>query len=330
MKHITTMQKNLIHSKLKVKNKQLKSANNLKINADEQKPVRITFDFTVYKRTTPKVGIPFDSEKSNKLVLQCLKSKYYSSFYTLLSHFTTQSHPTYCGISSMVMILNALLIDPNRRWNGIWRWFSEDIVWCTDIKTIEKFGMNLEEFNIVSKCNNLFNILFRPDTNENDTRETLETIIKTYNNNNKREHLENKCNIHSQCLKHALHQSNTSILHQNYNKYCKNNDLHDSYSYTYRLCNLDLFEISCILTSRRSGLFTLCSYHRKALEQTGGGHFSPIALYNPYSRDILMLDIARFKYPSLWINITLAYESFYSIDAITGLSRGFMITGRYF
>jgi hypothetical protein len=39
-----------------------------------------------------------------------------------------QDEPAYCGLSTLVMVLNALSIDPHRSWKGVWRWFSEDMV----------------------------------------------------------------------------------------------------------------------------------------------------------------------------------------------------------
>lgn len=43
------------------------------------------------------------------------------------------------------------------------------------------------------------------------------------------------------------------------------------------------------------------SYSRKTLGQTGDGHFSCIAAYSEKDDTVLILDVARFKYPSYWI-----------------------------
>lgn len=39
-------------------------------------------------------------------------------FYKLISYFQTQSEPAYCGLASLSMVLNALAIDPGRKWKG--------------------------------------------------------------------------------------------------------------------------------------------------------------------------------------------------------------------
>lgn len=41
-------------------------------------------------------------------------------------------HPAFCGIGSLTMALNALLLDPNRVWQGVWRWFDESMLDCCE------------------------------------------------------------------------------------------------------------------------------------------------------------------------------------------------------
>lgn len=287
-------------------------------------------NISVYKRNKPSIGISFNTKKSNELLTQCLTSGYYHSFYSLISQFHTQTHPSYCGISCLVMILNSLSIDPHKKWKGIWRWYSEDTVNCVNLTMIERHGMNMEEFNIVSKCNNLYTSVFRPDEDEDKTKLYLHDIILSYkknqlnksNTNNENKHLKDCNSLH---YKYSSHNKSTSIRHDPANKHCKNQDIN-----SYRLANYDMFETACIMSSRREGIITACSYYRKALNQTGDGHFSAVALYNPFSKDVLMLDVARFKYQSLWIPVRKVYDSFKSKDKTTELSRGFLLCGRYF
>lgn len=39
-------------------------------------------------------------------------------FFRLISYFQTQSEPAYCGLASLSVVLNALSIDPGRKWKG--------------------------------------------------------------------------------------------------------------------------------------------------------------------------------------------------------------------
>jgi glutathione gamma-glutamylcysteinyltransferase len=68
-----------------------------------------------------------------------------------------------------------------------------------------------------------------------------------------------------------------------------------------------------------------CSYSRKTLGQTGDGHFSPIGGYNMERDLVLLLDVARFKYPPHWVPLELCYEAMTAVDKATGQSRGWVV-----
>uniref|UniRef100_K3WV57 glutathione gamma-glutamylcysteinyltransferase n=1 Tax=Globisporangium ultimum (strain ATCC 200006 / CBS 805.95 / DAOM BR144) TaxID=431595 RepID=K3WV57_GLOUD len=67
------------------------------------------------------------------------------------------------------------------------------------------------------------------------------------------------------------------------------------------------------------------NYSRKALGQTGDGHFSPIGGYHEETDMVLLLDVARFKYPPHWVKLSLVYEAMAMVDASSGLSRGVIV-----
>jgi len=70
------------------------------------------------------------------------------------------------------------------------------------------------------------------------------------------------------------------------------------------------------------------SYDRQKLKQTGSGHFSPLGGYHEPGDMVLILDVARFKYPPHWIPLSVMYEALQSIDAQTGKSRGYFTVSR--
>ena len=43
------------------------------------------------------------------------------------------------------------------------------------------------------------------------------------------------------------------------------------------------------------------NYLRKAIGQERGGHISPLAAYDAKSDRFLILDVARYKYPPVWV-----------------------------
>lgn len=57
--------------------------------------------------------------------------------------------------------------------------------------------------------------------------------------------------------------------------------------------------------------------------QTGTGHFSPIGGYHGGRDMVLILDVARFKYPPHWVPLTLLWEAMDTVDKATGQSRGY-------
>ena len=75
-------------------------------------------------------------------------------YFGLAGQFRTQDEPAYCGLSSLVMALNAMEVDTHRLWKGVWRWFHEDqLDCCVPLSQIQEEGMSLGTFNCLAECN---------------------------------------------------------------------------------------------------------------------------------------------------------------------------------
>ncbi|CAI0385807.1 unnamed protein product [Linum tenue] len=77
----------------------------------------------LYRRVLPSPpAIDFASSEGKQIFLEAVQNGTMEGFYKLISYFQTQSEPAYCGLASLSMVLNALAIDPGRKWkgNGIW------------------------------------------------------------------------------------------------------------------------------------------------------------------------------------------------------------------
>ena len=59
-------------------------------------------------------------------------------------------------------------------------------------------------------------------------------------------------------------------------------------------------------------------YACETLDQTGGGHFAPIGGYHPQRDLVLIMDVARFKYPAHWVSVTTMWEAMNTADTETG------------
>jgi glutathione gamma-glutamylcysteinyltransferase len=73
--------------------------------------------------------------------------------------------------------------------------------------------------------------------------------------------------------------------------------------------------------------FVITNFSRKTLGQTGDGHFSPIGGINLSRNLVLVLDVARFKYPPYWVNIEDLWKSMSVKDATTNEPRGYFLVG---
>lgn len=91
---------------------------------------------------------------------------------------------------------------------------------------------------------------------------------------------------------------------------------------------LDEFRRDVERTSRHADEILAVSFSRKALGQTGSGHFSPIGGYSAEHDRVLVLDVARFKYPSYWVKVEELWLSMQPLDESTGQSRGYSILTR--
>jgi glutathione gamma-glutamylcysteinyltransferase len=85
------------------------------------------------------------------------------------------------------------------------------------------------------------------------------------------------------------------------------------------------FRADIIAATSNDSKFIVVSYDRKAVGQTGSGHFCPVAGFHAEKDMLLLLDVARFKYPPHWIPLSLLYTAMKPIDSATGKSRGYFI-----
>lgn len=215
---------------------------------------------TFYRRQLPSTCIALSSPKGRHQFESALRKKGCKSFFVLMEQFTTQPEPAYCGISSLVMVLNALAVDPRRLWKGVWRWYHEELLnCCMDLEEVKQTGITLNVFSCLAKCQGLtVGTNFAQDRSLEDFREAVALA----------------------CVEK------------------------------------DEEEITPLL---------VVSYSRMVLEQTGTGHFSPIAAYDPESDQTLILDTARFKYGAHWVPLPLLFEAMQPIDPDTGKSRGYVL-----
>ncbi len=72
------------------------------------------------------------------------------------------------------------------------------------------------------------------------------------------------------------------------------------------------------------GEVIIAGYDRAALDQTGSGHFSPLGGYHAARDLVLVLDVARFKYPPHWVALPRLAAAMRTSDPVNGRPRGWL------
>lgn len=225
---------------------------------------------TYHRRVLPDCLTALSSSKGRQMFKESLDNGTMECYFPLSEQFITQSEPSYCSLSSLAMVLNALNHDPKKTWKGVWRWVSEENLLCNtkhlcrhSSDQIHQNGMNFEDFVALQHCQPGIGIQSFRVTVDDDQTLFRSLILKS-----------------CQAIKH------------------------DS--------------------------FIICNYSRTVLQQTGDGHYSPIGGYHQGSDSVLILDVARFKYPPYWVPVDLLWQAMKAIDPKSNLSRGYFLVSSQF
>jgi hypothetical protein len=72
----------------------------------------------------------------------------------------------------------------------------------------------------------------------------------------------------------------------------------------------------------------LVNFDRKLIHEIGGGHWSPAAAYHAPSDSILLMDVARYKYPPVWVTAPDLHQAIQTVDSTSQRSRGLILISR--
>lgn len=111
---------------------------------------------TFYRRTLPSSLTSFSSIEGKEIFASAMSTGGTSAFFSLIEQLQTQPEPAYCGLTTLVIILNALAVDPRRSWKGPWRWYEESMLnCCIDLDIAKKTGITFSKFACLAKCQGL-------------------------------------------------------------------------------------------------------------------------------------------------------------------------------
>ena len=282
-----------------------------------------------YRKPLPSPpAVAFASVAGQRLLREALAGSGGALFFKLMEQFSTQSEPAYCGLGTLVVILNALSIDPGRQWKGPWRWFSEELLDCCEpLESIAAHGITIDRFACLAACNG------------------ATAVVQRAVESGKRSHS-------SGAGGEAEEPSELRAFRETVRAICAGETPPAAASGS--CCggggggggggssNTQTQKAGdgcCAPAGRNAGeaanqhdghpsAFLAVSYSRAALEQAGGGHFSPVGAYHAESDQVLILDVARFKYPPHWVPLPLLWKAMLLQDHATGLARGYVVLTR--
>lgn len=251
--------------------------------------------YSVHKRVLPLQLTALNSPKGRQFLMEALSQQTAESYWPLMEQFINQSEPAFCGVTTLQMVLNAMCIDPNIRWRGGWRFYgSEEVLLgrcCLSTERIRRVGVTLEEFRNLAQCQGVSVQMRRPQISKLQLEEA-----KTNSG----------CNAATLPLRQVNRRQQLRA---------------DNYS------SLEQFEADLrnVLTTPNAKALLVVSFSRSHLGQTGDGHFSPLAAYHEDSHQVLVLDVARFKYAPYWVPVQKLYEAMQPKDSATKRPRGWFV-----
>ncbi|KAA0061617.1 glutathione gamma-glutamylcysteinyltransferase 3-like [Cucumis melo var. makuwa] len=207
-----------------------------------------------YRRVLPSPpAVDFASFDGKRLFTEALRDGTMEGFFKLIPYHRTQSEITYCGLTSLAVVLNALSVDCGRK-----GWIDETMLDCCEpLTNIKTDGITFGKLAYLACCNGAKVVACR----------TNESTVDDFR-------------------KHVISCSSSQDRHM------------------------------------------ITTFHRRVLKQTGAGHISPIGGYHAGKDMVLILDVARFKYPPHWVPLILLWDAMNTIDDETGLHRGYMILSK--
>jgi hypothetical protein len=89
---------------------------------------------------------------------------------------------------------------------------------------------------------------------------------------------------------------------------------------------LDVFRANARAALGAKDHFVIINYLRKTLGQEIGGHISPLGAYDEKQDRFLVMDVARYKYPPVWVKASDLYDSMNTPDRVNeGKTRGYVV-----
>jgi hypothetical protein len=210
----------------------------------------------------PSSLVDADSNAGERLFLE---SDARQAYFPLAANFLTQKYQSYCGVASLVMVLNALQLPaPAVPEFAPYRTFTQDNVLDERTDAVLPRDVLL---------------------NKGMTLDQLGGLL-------------------------ALQPLNVEVRHAG-----------DA--------TLDEFRAKAQDYLGQEDHFVIVNYLRMAIGQERGGHISPLAAYDAKTDRFLILDVARYKYPPVWVTASDLFDAMNTRDADNeNKTRGYVLIAK--
>ena len=92
---------------------------------------------------------------------------------------------------------------------------------------------------------------------------------------------------------------------------------------------VDKFRAEARAALATPGQFVIINYLRKAIGQEKGGHISPLAAFDVETDRFLILDVARYKYPPVWVKTADLFGAMNTTDKDNAnKTRGYIVIAK--
>lgn len=88
--------------------------------------------------------------------------------------------------------------------------------------------------------------------------------------------------------------------------------------------SLEDFRALALKNLSTQGDFLIVNYDRAGVGQESMGHISPLGAYNAKADKVLLLDVARYKYPPVWADVPALFAAMQTNDFVSAKTRGFV------
>ena len=109
-----------------------------------------------HRRPLPAPSVAFSSAAGKRMTKEAMAAGGMECFFRLAEAFHTQNEPAYCGLGTLVMVLNALEVDPGQIFKGPWRWYEEGMLdCCVDLEEVKEQGITWDVWCCLGRCQGL-------------------------------------------------------------------------------------------------------------------------------------------------------------------------------